>query len=86
MQVGHLDLRKRHLLGHEMNRMMISKLNQALQTHSTKKKASWALVWALSSVLKIKQNVIINLNVKSFKLLVGVIYNENITDQILLCR
>ena len=46
----YLDLRKRNLLGHEMNLMIISKLNHALQTHSTKKNASWALVWALSKV------------------------------------
>ena len=50
----YLDLRNRHLLGQEMNLMTISKLNQALQTHSTKKNASCALVWALSRVLKIK--------------------------------
>ena len=37
---NYLDLRKRNLFGHEMNLMMISKVNQALQTHSTKKKAS----------------------------------------------
>ena len=41
---AYLDLRKRNLLGHEMNLMIISKLNHALQTHSTKKNASWALV------------------------------------------
>jgi len=46
----HLDLKKRHLFGHEMNLMMISNVNQALQTHSTKKNASCALVWALSKV------------------------------------
>ncbi len=48
---SYLDRRNRHLFGHEMNLMTISKLNHALHTHSTKKKASWALVWALSSVL-----------------------------------
>lgn len=46
----HLDRRKRHLFGQEINLMTISKLNHALQTHSTKKNASWALVWALSNV------------------------------------
>ena len=40
----------RNLFGQEMNLMMISKLNHALHTHSTKKNASWALVWALSRV------------------------------------
>ena len=50
MTESYLDLRKRNLFGQDRKRIMISIVNQALQTHSTKKKAWWALVWYLSKV------------------------------------
>ena len=46
----YLDLKKTNLFGQDRKRIMISMVNQALQTHSTKKNASWALVWYLSNV------------------------------------
>lgn len=46
----YLERRKRNLFGQDRKRMMISMLNQALHTHSMKKKAWWALVWYLSNV------------------------------------
>ena len=48
--LSYLERRKTHLLGQDRKRMIISMVNQALQTHSTKKKAWWALVWYLSSI------------------------------------
>ena len=47
---SYLDLKKTNLFGQDRKRMMISIVNQALHTHSTKKKAWWALVWYLSNV------------------------------------
>ena len=46
----YLDLKRTNLFGQDRKRIMISMVNQALQTHSTKKNASWALVWYLSNV------------------------------------
>ena len=48
--MSYLERRNRNLLGQDRKRMMISMVNHALQTHSTKKKAWWALVWYLSKV------------------------------------